>query len=72
MEKVNILFAEMTLSLNCSKVGFLDINEIAAKQTTEEFTSEFGSGSCIFFNCDVTESDRLKGEFIAKELFKHN
>ena len=65
MEKVNILFAEKTLSLNFSKVGFLDIDATAAKQTTEEFISEFGSGSCIFFNCDVTESDRLKGEFSA-------
>ena len=56
----------MAFILYLSKVGFFDIDEVAANQTVEEFTSEFGSGSCIFFNCDVTESDRLKGEYIAK------
>ena len=43
------------------QVGMLDLNEAVGKQTTDEFVSEFGSGSCVFFRSDVAESEHIKG-----------
>ena len=41
--------------------GHFDINETTGKQTVDEFSSQFGSASCEFFKCDVTDSQQLKG-----------
>ena len=62
-------WSQKTFILYILKVGFLDIDESAAKQSVEEFTSELGSVSCIFFKCDITESDRLKGEFSGSPIW---
>ena len=45
-----------------SQVGILDIDETEGKRTEEEFSSQFGSGHCIFYRCDVTNSDLVKGK----------
>ena len=47
-----------------SQVGILDKEETEEKLTEEEFSSQFGSGHCIFCDCDVTNIDRVKGKKI--------
>ena len=45
-----------------SQVGLIGRNEIVGKQTADEFSSQFGSGSCVFYKCDVTQTEELKGK----------
>ena len=54
-------YIDFVLPHQLIKVGILDIDETTGKETVEGFSSEFGSGSCAFFKCDVTETEQLKG-----------
>ena len=40
--------------------------ESVGKQTETEFCSEFGAGSCVFYQCDVADSQALTGKNSSK------
>ena len=46
------------------QVGFFDIDLEAAEEAKQEFSTDFGADSFLFCNCDVTDSDRIKRQFV--------
>ena len=49
----------------------IDLNEAGGKQAADEFSSEFGSESCVFIQSDVTESEQIKGTFMGFQIFQN-